>query len=209
MAQPALPDFGKQFLGEVDRYLKEHWQTVTGNDLFQIYMGLLRASQALRGNSSGWTGLAPFLLLRVLYFQLGGAARQGPGESAFSTATGDIRFGESLPVTLGFQSKRPDMALFRGDKLLGALQIKEHLGKGVEELLEAAKLLEAIRFAHDEMRGVLVCFPRLPEQGQMWFDFTRSKGNRGWLDLLLLEGNKDRIADRLRQGLALDRLKNE
>jgi len=127
---------GTAFLKRLDIFLAANWQNLTCGQVYEIYRQFSNDLKDLKGNATGFTGLSEFLILRVLYHQLGGNfEKRAITQDVSEFVRNGYSIGQSIPIPLGEkQNCRPDIVLREGEDLIAAIQIKLYLTTGSTEL---------------------------------------------------------------------------
>jgi len=65
----------------MDLFIKNECNTLTCDDAFQMYYHMFYPLRVFRGNSTGFTGYAEFIIFRTLWHVLGGDFEVDPPDS--------------------------------------------------------------------------------------------------------------------------------
>ncbi|MEO0122157.1 MAG: hypothetical protein ABIK41_05380 [candidate division WOR-3 bacterium] len=111
-------NIGLEFLQRMDAYLRQNLHSLSCGDICNIYLTFWENLKNFRGTSEGFTGLAEFLIFRVLYHLLeeesGAFFPQSIGQ-LIKFVNNNFQIGQNLPINIGNRRKRPDIVIYRNN----------------------------------------------------------------------------------------------
>jgi hypothetical protein len=212
---------GGVFLETVDAYLAKHWRSTTCADLYEIFDNFRVCMRDRRGGIAGIHGLAEYLVLRFVGYQLGGdftppklqtgrlsplclhplVSPGGLRLTQGSAADGQTRDGGKTIV-------HPDLGIWRCQDLKSP-----HL-HAAAEIKNCPTDRGAIRHDADQLstlanrwkygfRGVFILL-LATKRHTAWIDeLDRAKRDYPWFDFIDLQDNPARLADEFETKLGL------
>lgn len=204
-------NIGREFLSSLDDFLKENYQTLKCSDIHMIYSQFFDELKVFKGNSTGFTGLSEYLILRLLLHVSGGAFSPVQvtrfGLSVFeSQSDKSFRIGQGVPVKANGKKLYPDIVVYRNDEPRAVAQVKIYLTNGVEEVEKEVQIFNDLKKKYPWLRALLIIFNKLSESNRakvLPALKTYIGKEARWLNFLILEGNQEPIGNKLRAYLGI------
>jgi len=207
MSNDAL-NIGKNFLGDMDRFVRKSYITLKCNEIFNVYFGFSNAIKEFRGTSSGFTGLSELLIFRCLYHQLDGKfEKQSVTEYINEFSNGNTRIGQNTPVTIGERRINPDITIYHPhNELIAVIQIKVYLTRGIKEAKKEIETLEELKNRYRKLRALLIIFYGLSEKGKIFRELEKQQETKEWFNFLILKEDNEPLMEKLQDYLDLERI---
>jgi hypothetical protein len=205
-----VPQFGKKFLEDIDRYIAERYTKLTCNDVWKIYNQFFYDMKEFKGNSNGFTGLSEYLIFRSVYHFLGGPFDQVEKTNDLyefkSRRDQNLQISQSTPVEIK-EGRRlyPDIGVSYAKKLLAVCQIKLYLTQGAKEVRAELKKLDDLKELYPDLQALLLVFNSISTKGRIMADLKNEASRRPWFQYDYLQGNNRILVDVLKESLDLDR----
>ncbi len=194
----------KSFLQDLDEYIQKNIATLSCSDIKSTYGQLFESSKLYRGNSNGFTGLAEFLVFRVLYHSMGELfTRSEYTDDTFVFSSDNMEIGQSLGIRIEGKRYVPDILIYKRHSIVGIVQIKTYITNGTKEVKKELATFDTIHSNYPSSKGVLVVFNRLSKRGTILPLIENEVKSRKWLNYLILESNPEPLSSELVRLLSL------
>ncbi|RJO62541.1 MAG: hypothetical protein C4542_03375 [Dehalococcoidia bacterium] len=146
---------GAVFLSNLDKFLAQNWKQLRCSDICNIYYQFCDELKMFRGTSTNFTGLSELLVFRFLIHQLGGSFKKqdiNKDIAEFTNSNLRIQQGFKLPG----MTFRPDITIWKLDKLIGVIQIKAYLSNGFKTFKSEMDIFNRIQEVYPYQFGKLM-----------------------------------------------------
>lgn len=185
-------DICKIFLQEIDDYFAENLEYITCSELYDHYAYMFQTLKEFKGNSNGFTGLSEYLIFRFIYNLLGGSFKRVPlnkDTSEFRSKDENYIIGENILVAAGSNKYRPDIVVYKNNKLVLAVEIKLYLTSGIKSLETDLNKLKEIHKHHPSAKGLFISYSPISKKGEIYKKLIGEVNSNNWLDYAILAGN--------------------
>lgn len=202
-------NIGWEFLQRMDRYLCQHLNTLKCEDINKIYNQFWKDLKEFKGNAEGFTGLSEFLLFRAVYHLLeqhtgSPFCRRPVSPDLYEFVNNDFKIGQSLPITIGNTTRRPDIVIYRNPNnpiLIGVSEIKVYLTYGKQTIDEAFNNFQNLQNFHPPLQALFIIFGGVSQDMEEYLQQLQTENN--WFRFLILYNNQNLLAEELRNWLGL------
>lgn len=194
-----------EFLKNLDKYLKDEFKQLQCRDVAKIYSTLFGELKRYRGTSTGFDGLTELIIFRFLIHQLGGNFKEiriNDLTSQFSR--GNLLLRQGLPIDEKRPPKKPDISLFKENKLAAVIEIKSHI-KDERTYDVAVDILGKIREDHD-VRALLISFSPDNITKRCCKKMHDQRASNPWFDWVVLEKDERLLCEVLEKSLNLSEI---
>jgi len=191
-----------EFLKDLDKYLKDEFKQLECRDVAKIYSTLFDELKRYRGTSTGFDGLTEFIIFRFLIHQLGGNFEEIP-KTRLTTefARGNLKLRQGLPIGEKRPTHKPDITLFKENKLAAVIEIKAHI-KDAVTYDKAMDIFTEIHKDHD-IRALLITFDHANITEKTRQKIHEHKASNPWLDCVVLDEDERFLYEILEKSLNL------
>lgn len=193
----------RNFLVEMDNYCANNLNNLTCCDIFDIYASFFQDLKIYKGNSNGFTGLSEYLIFRYIYHLLGGSFERVQIKDSYKFKSKDEKciIGENLPVKIGSKEYRPDIVIYRNDKLILAIEIKLYLTSGLESLVRDLEKLKLIHKHHPSAKGIFISYSPIAKNGKIYEKLLEEANSNDWLGYIILAKNEELFKEKIEKYL--------
>jgi hypothetical protein len=194
----------ESFLRNLDENIQKNIATLSCSDIKNAYDQLFESSKQYRGNSNGFTGLAEFLVFRVLYHSMGEVfTRSEYTDDTYAFSSDNIEIGQNLGTKIKGKRYVPDILICKKRSIVGIVQIKTYITNGTKEVKKELATFDTVHFNYPSSKGVLVVFNRLSKRGTILPLIENEVKSRKWLNYLMLDSNPEPLSSELLRLLSL------
>lgn len=194
------------FLDGIDNYIKQHINTMTCDEVYEMYKYMFDVLKKYRGSSNGFTGFSELILFRVVYHILGGDFILGDYRGSrhlkyFVSKDNKLWIGQNVGFDIGLTRKKyPDIVICdMNGNIQTLIQIKLYLTNGKKELQKVIELLRKFRSRYPDMRSLLIIYHYEPRQrSKLINELDTIKNNHNWFYYCILKGNQNKISSVLK-----------
>ena len=186
----------KNFLGELDNYIKQNLNDFECDHIFHLYSDYFKALKDYMGNSNGFTGLSELIIFRVVYHLLGGNFERKEYSNSKKLkcfASKDNRYWIGENVKFKFKIK-PDIVVCDGNNnVLRYIEIKLYPTNGVKTIDEAIKKMKTFIDKYPDMKAMLMIY-NPGKNSKITVALKNYKNKYKWFDYCLLKDNSEKIS---------------
>ena len=194
----------------VDNYIRDNLNTLTCQDLANIYWGFFKNLKSWRGTSSGFTGFSEYLVFRFIYHLTGPYVPKDWTHDTKHFLRNNIRLVQGLKSLSGI-NLRPDILIELDKRPIAAAEIKTYLVNSVRTVQE---VIESLRQFYEinqtGFKALLIIFTcKEYEPGKNLYKKLEAlkDENRQWFNLVVLSGSNEPLKSVLEGALSLGRIK--
>jgi hypothetical protein len=200
--------FAASFLKSIDDYIKENLATLSGGDIYDMYIDLYNEVKEYRGNFSGYTGYSELLVFRFIYHLLGGGFeakdRQGSDVKVFKKKDQDLYIGQSVKQLDRRIDFRPDISIEKATSTIAGAEIKTFLTGGWDTANDAFGRLEKMEQRNiGNFKGCLIIFGCAKKHLEALDNIQRQNS---WFRYIVLKDNKTLFRETIATSLGLERI---
>ena len=190
----------KNFLDELDNYIKQNINNLECNDIFHLYSDYFDSLKDYMGNSNGFTGLSELIIFRVVYHLLGGNFKLEYYDNSnelkyFVSKDNKYWIGENVGFDVGEKRRRyPDIVVCdNNDNVLRYIEIKLYPTNGIKTIDKAIEKMKPFIDKYPEMKAMLIMY-KLGENSKITVALKNYKNKYKWFDYCLLKDNSEKIS---------------
>lgn len=190
-------NIGKNFLQQLDNYIKLNLKIMTCQDMYNIYEEFFYNLKEFHSNSSGFTGLYEFLVFRFVFHALGGKfeCKQYTDDTTkfISTADERLMIGQGIRMNVKGESKYPDILIEYDGKPFSVIEIKT-VTISSKTIIEVLERFNDYRTAYPELYALLMIFWYVKKDDTCVKKLTNSHARN---NLLILDKNDNLLIEQL------------
>jgi hypothetical protein len=196
----------EDFFKNIDDLIAANIESLTCNDIFEIYKGLFVKLKEYRGNSSGFTGYSEFLIFRLILNILGGNFLIDQKELSSSTKTfinDKYKIQQGGPTIINGKKIFPDILIkeINNPKVLKFIEIKVVLTNGKKTLDDTWERLANIN-KYSNSYTVLIIFGISKNSRNINSQIEKYALDK-WFNCIKLEGNDKLFSNTVKSYLNL------
>jgi len=191
------------FLGSIDKLIRENISTLSFNDLGKLYFDLFMNLKKFRGYSGGFTGFGEYILFRALIHTIDGAFRRENEEEENNELKRYSFYRDNLELSQGKRFKlkepyprakmkpqlsfEPDIALRKNCEFRLLISIKTNAELGI--LLKEVKFIKHILSTEVKSKAILIIIDDTTYSDNVKNELTKEEDDR--FKHFVLRGNHD------------------
>lgn len=152
----------RKWFQDIDSLIQENIDTLTCNDVREIYFSLFGELKRWRSSSAGFTGFSEFLIFRSLLHSI--------GEEFVECETGNIEskpikfksknyeLGQNVRIFFNGKNKFPDVYIMKNGELSSIIQIKIVMGAGKAQINGEVASFKQMKTAYPDLQGLFISY---------------------------------------------------